>query len=240
MSGIRILAFDTATAATTVALWDGAGEPVTARDDPPAGARPRHTTMLLALIERVLGEAAVGWDEIDRIAVGVGPGTFTGLRIGIATAQALGHSRGIELCGVSTLRSLALRACESDGGASEAYFAVIDARRREVFAAGWRAQALLDPTAPALLEPVATAPDALLERAPGLAAGALAVGDGAVAFRGALEHHGVSIPADGSGLHRVDAIGHCRLAAGWPAGHVRPAYLRASDAELNLRAAQQR
>jgi tRNA threonylcarbamoyladenosine biosynthesis protein TsaB len=240
VSPIRVLAFDTATAATTVALCGGSGEPVAARDDPPAGARPRHTTMLLALIERVLGEADVGWDEIDRIAVGVGPGTFTGLRIGIATAQALGRSRDIELCGVSTLRSLALRAFEADGGVSEAYFAMIDARRREVFAAGWTAQALRDRTAPALLEPLATAPDALLQRAPGLAAGALAVGDGAVASRGALERSGVSIPADGSGLHRADAIGHCRLAAGSPTGDVRPAYLRAPDAELTLRAAQQR
>ena len=240
MSPIRVLAFDTATAATTVALWDGLGEPVAARDDPPAGARPRHTTMLLTLIERVLDEAAVGWDEIDRIAVGVGPGTFTGLRIGIATAQALGRSRGIELCGVSTLQSLALRAFEGDGGASEAYFAVIDARRREVFAAGWSPQALRDQTATALLEPLATAPDALVQRAPGLAAGALAVGDGSVAFRGALERSGVSIPADDSGLHRVDAIGHCRLAAHSPTGDVRPAYLRAPDAELSLRAAQQR
>ena len=58
------------------------------RDDPPAGERPRHATRLLGLITEVMAEAGVGWESIDRIAVGVGPGTVTGLRIGIATAKA--------------------------------------------------------------------------------------------------------------------------------------------------------
>ena len=105
---MNVLAFDTATPATTVAL-SGVGNVVyTARDDPPRGDRPGHATRLLPLATMVIDRAGIGWDGVDRIAVGVGPGTFTGLRIGIATARALARARGIPLVGVSTLQSLAL------------------------------------------------------------------------------------------------------------------------------------
>jgi tRNA threonylcarbamoyladenosine biosynthesis protein TsaB len=84
---VIVLGLDTATRATAVALLDtDSGEAVQRRDDPPAGARPRHTTRLMALVVEVLGAAGARWADVDRIAVGVGPGTFTGLRIGVATA----------------------------------------------------------------------------------------------------------------------------------------------------------
>ena len=105
---MNVVAFDTATRATTVAL-SGVGNVVyTARDDPKPGERPGHATRLLPLTAMVLERAGVGWDEVDRIAVGVGPGTFTGLRIGVASARALARARSIPLVGVSTLQSLAL------------------------------------------------------------------------------------------------------------------------------------
>src|SRR5262249_39096387 len=89
---VTVLAFDTATPATTVAL-SGVGDVVfTARHDPVPGERPGHATHLLGLVERVMTRAEVGWEGVDRIAVGVGPGTFTGLRIGIATARALARA----------------------------------------------------------------------------------------------------------------------------------------------------
>ena len=85
-----ILAFDTATPATTVAVC---GEhALELRDDPPPGERPRHATRLLPLITEVMEESGASWDSFERIAVGVGPGTFTGLRIGIATARALARA----------------------------------------------------------------------------------------------------------------------------------------------------
>ncbi|MDE3134269.1 MAG: tRNA (adenosine(37)-N6)-threonylcarbamoyltransferase complex dimerization subunit type 1 TsaB, partial [Acidobacteriota bacterium] len=102
---MRILAFDTATALTTVALL-GDGVDLSAVDDPPVGARPGHAQRLLALIQELLERAGAGWEEVDRIAVGTGPGTFTGLRIGIATAEALAAATGTPVLGVSTLRSL--------------------------------------------------------------------------------------------------------------------------------------
>ena len=105
---VKVLGFDTATRATTVALLDSErDEAVERRDDPSPGARPRHTTRLMALVVEVLQVAGADWSAVDRIAVGVGPGTFTGLRIGVATAHALARARDIELVGVSTLHSLA-------------------------------------------------------------------------------------------------------------------------------------
>jgi len=246
---VRVLAFDTATRATTVAL-SGVGEVVyAARDDPRPGERPGHATRLLPLTAMVLDRAGIGWDEVDRIAVGVGPGTFTGLRIGIATARALARARDIPLVGVSTLQSLALAGprgaavvAGADGGAMpsrllDAVVAVIDARRGEVFAAGWRI-AEVEAFEAALLLPHPFAPEALAELLAPLGPTTLAIGDGAIAFREVLERSGAFIPDDDSQLHRVTATNHCRLAAGLEAtvpDEVRPDYLRAPDAEMARR-----
>jgi tRNA threonylcarbamoyladenosine biosynthesis protein TsaB len=168
---MNVLAFDTATAATVAAFGD-----LERRDDPPAGTRPGHAQQLLRLIHAALGASGVGWGDVDRIAVGVGPGTFTGLRIGIATAQALAQATGIELVGVSTLASLEL-AARGVHGEERAILAVIDARRNEAFVSG------------AGLMPCVLTPEALGEVAGAVGGrrvgidssnGVLAVGDGAL------------------------------------------------------------
>jgi tRNA threonylcarbamoyladenosine biosynthesis protein TsaB len=204
-----ILGIDTATPSTAVAVWspDHAAE---RRDDPPPGGRPAHASRLLALVEEV-----VDWDAIERIAVGVGPGGFTGLRIGIATARALAQARDLPLVGVSSLAALAAGA-QHEG----AVVAVVDARRGEVFAA-----------APAAFEPVALPPADLAAR---IAPGTRAVGDGAVRFREVLERAGADVPADDSPLHRVSAVQVCMLgSAGEPAGRdaLLPDYRREPDAK---------
>jgi|HubBroStandDraft_6_1064221.scaffolds.fasta_scaffold220907_2 tRNA threonylcarbamoyladenosine biosynthesis protein TsaB len=236
---MNVVAFDTATRATTVAL-SGVGNVVyTARDDPKPGERPGHATRLLPLTAMVLERAGVGWDEVDRIAVGVGPGTFTGLRIGVASARALARARSIPLVGVSTLQSLALAgpaASETLAGV-DTVFAVLDARRGEVFAAGWRIAEVEEFDA-ALLLPHPFAPEALAELLTPLGPTTLAIGDGAIAFREVLERSGAFIPEDDSQLHRVTATNHCRLARGLQASipdEVRPEYLRAPDAEMARR-----
>jgi tRNA threonylcarbamoyladenosine biosynthesis protein TsaB len=247
---MRILGLDTATRATAVALWDtsGSAPAVEARDDPAPGRRPGHATHLLRLVAEVMERGAATWQDLDRIAVGVGPGTFTGLRVGIATAKALSRSRGIPIVGVSTLQSLAVGASLGAPAPTKpstpagAVAAVIDARRREVFAASWSLEheAARRTLGAQLLEPRAISPSELAERLRSLGAAALAVGDGAVEFRAILERSGASIPEDGSGLHRVSAVNHCRLAAGCPAGapdDIRPEYLRLPDAEIARRAA---
>ena len=220
---MRILGFDTATSATTVALANGESV-LERRDDPPVGARPRHTTLLMRMIVELLDEAGWSWDDLDRIAVGIGPGTFTGLRIGVSTARALAHARGLELVGISTLESL------SRGADADVVCAAIDARRGEVFAAVWDQGRLV-------LGPAAFDPALLADR---LGPGTLAVGDGAIAFRDVLVPSGALIPADNAALHRVTAVNHCRLgllaSASEPDG-VLPDYLRLPDAELSRRAA---
>lgn len=233
---MTLLALDTATPATTVAL-SGVGAAVfTARHDPPPGERPGHATQLLPLVARVMDRAGIGWAGIDRIAVGVGPGTFTGLRIGIATARALAQARSLPLIGVSTLQSLALARPQPDAvpAGLDAVLAVLDARRGEVFAASWRIDEV-EEFDNALLPPRALAPEALAELVAPLGPATLAIGDGAVAFREALERSGSFIPEDDSLLHKVTAVNHCRLAdhlEGGAPDEVRPDYLRAPDAEI--------
>ncbi len=239
---MRVLGFDTATRATAVALCglDGREDCLQARDDPPAGARPGHATRLLPLIVELLERTSTTWAEVDRIAVGVGPGTFTGLRIGIATANALHQARGIPLVGVSTLKSLALNGAKvaADDAETEVVVAVIDARRGEAFAAAWRSAGgqLTD----ILMAPRAVPPEQLAALLEPLGHSVLALGEGAVEFRSALERSGALVPDDDSDLHRVTAINHCVLAGRVPEGgpdEIRPEYLRLPDAEIARRAA---
>lgn len=243
-SGVRILAVDTATAATSVAFWDQTGSPLEARDDPPPGRRPGHATRLLPLAVELLGDAGIGWEELDRIAVGTGPGTFTGLRIGIATARALARGAGIPLVGISTLQSLAAAAqAHPDAAQVDAVLAVLDARRGEVFAAAWwHGEAAVPDDAAAqraLLAPRAYAPEMLATVIEQLGLPALAIGGGAVEFREVLERSGAVIPEDDSELHSVSAASHCRLACELRAtvrDEVLPEYLRLPDAEIARRA----
>ena len=219
---MRLLAFDTATPATVVAvLRDGAV--FEARHEPAPGERPGHASQVLPLALSLLEEAGLDFGDLDRIAVGTGPGTFTGLRIGVATARALAQASGAELVGISTLRTLA-SAAEADGPV----LAVLDARRGEAFVAAYDGDEELVP-------PAAVTPEMLAATArPGWPA----VGDGAVRFRAVLEPSGARIPADGSPLHSVSATAMARLAERAPeTGRegVTPDYLRLPDAEIAYR-----
>jgi tRNA threonylcarbamoyladenosine biosynthesis protein TsaB len=187
---------------------------------------PGHTTRLLEEVERA-AQAAGGWSGVERIAVGLGPGSFTGLRVGIATAQALGASTGLPLSGVGTLDGLALGIAEEHPAGGDPV-AVLDARRGEAFAARYSAagERLWGPwvgTPEALGVLLAESPDP-----------ALAAGSGAVRFRDELEDRGVEVPGDEDPVHRVAARHVCALA--WAkrsaAGQALfPNYLRPPDAE---------
>ena len=215
-----VLGLDTATPSTVAGvLVDDAVFEV--RDDPAPGARPAHAGRLLAAAEEALEAAGVGWEALDRLAVGVGPGSFTGLRIGIATARALAQARGLPMVGVSTLEALARGA-----GDAPLVLAALDARRGEIFAAAWRGGA-------PLLAPSALAPEALAERVRAMPVAPLAVGDGAVRFRDSLEAAGARVPHDEDGVHRLRAEQVCRLGAeGSPTDRdaLLPDYLREPDA----------
>jgi tRNA threonylcarbamoyladenosine biosynthesis protein TsaB len=187
---------------------------------------PQHTTALLAEIERAAG-AAGGWDAVERIAVGIGPGSFTGLRVGIATARALGLSRGLPLSGVGTLDALGRGLGEA--AEERSCLVVLDARRGEVAAALYAADGKR------LWGPSLSSPEELAERIASLPEAALCGGSGAVRFRQQLKSRNVEIPDDADPVHRVAARHICALAAAMPdkdeSGSLAPNYLRPPDAE---------
>jgi tRNA threonylcarbamoyladenosine biosynthesis protein TsaB len=255
-----VLGFDTATAATTVALRLADGQAIERRDDPAAGAHPGHATRLLEMSRELLADAGVAWSAVDRVAVGVGPGTFTGLRVGVATARGLAQSLSADLVGVSSPRALALAAFASDaephagasvdavaaaaahvGAGAEAVLAVIDARRGEAFASAYEPGA--DGLPRELTPPRALAPQLLAsviadtEEAAGGRRRWLAVGDGAVRFREQLDAAGAHTPPDSSVLHRISAAAICELGSRATAASIDglvPDYRRRPDAELAL------
>ena len=222
-----ILALDTATPATVVGVARPDGTLVAERrHDPAPGERPGHGPMLLALAAQALDQAGVAWADLTRLGVGVGPGTFTGLRIGVATARALAQGLGdVAIAPVSTLHALAVAARDDDPAAP--VLAVLDARRGEAFVAAYDAAGaqLLSPTA---WRPEQFAGVAVLGPGPWRA-----VGDGAIRFRADLEAAGVTVADDASALNRVSAAALCRLAAEGPTVErdaLVPEYVRSPDA----------
>jgi tRNA threonylcarbamoyl adenosine modification protein YeaZ len=124
---VLLLAFDTATPAVTVALHDG-GRVLAERTT--VDAR-RQGELLSPYIVEVLEQADAAIGDLTHIAVGVGPGPFTGLRVGVVTARVLGQSLGVAVAGVCTLDALAAEAVRS-GAVHDSFLVTTDARRREV------------------------------------------------------------------------------------------------------------
>jgi tRNA threonylcarbamoyladenosine biosynthesis protein TsaB len=199
---------------------------------------PRHSTALLADIERA-AEASGGWQRVGRIAVGRGPGSFVGIRIGLATARGLAASTGVPASGVCTLDALgrAIREQAASSGAPlpplagerrTGSLAVLDARRGEVFAA------LYAGSGERLWEPFVAAPADLAEKVAALSAPPRAAGSGAVRFRQELVDRDLDIPDDADPVHRVSARHICALveATGYGGGDsLDPIYLRPPDAQ---------
>jgi tRNA threonylcarbamoyladenosine biosynthesis protein TsaB len=186
--------------------------------------RPLHATRLLEEVERAAA-AAGGWEAVDLIAVGLGPGTFTGLRVGISTARGLAVGLGLPVRGVCTLDALAAGIQESQSGVA---LAVLDGWRGEVFAA------LYDVDGNRTWEPAVYKPDELAERVAELPAPPSVAGSGAVRFRQELAQGGVRIADDSDPIHRVAARHVCALAAsagGEDRDGLAPIYLRPPDAE---------
>jgi len=209
---VLILAFDASTPVTTVALANGsevlAEVSVTAR-----GA----SEALLPAIHAALGLTGEDLGSVERVLAGVGPGTFTGIRIAAATARALSAGTGTFLSKNSTLAALAAPALSCSGDV----LAVLDARRGQVFA---RRFSEAGPTT----DIYCVRPEELaVEGSP------FVVGDGAVRYREALSGLG-RIPPDGSPLHRVSAVGHIISTDLTPVSpeELVPIYVREPDAEV--------
>jgi tRNA threonylcarbamoyladenosine biosynthesis protein TsaB len=194
-----ILAFDTATEIATSALVD---------DGEVLGERVSRAVTVLEDVDALLRQAGARTGDLDALAVGIGPGSFTGLRIGLATARGLALGLEIPVAGVSTLAALA---AGTPGGTP-----VIDARRREVFVLQDEPRAIL----PSELHP---------------AAGDLLVGSGAVRYRDVFEAAGASVPPDDDDRHLPRARFHAQLAENFTtAENIEPLYLRAPDADRTL------
>jgi tRNA threonylcarbamoyladenosine biosynthesis protein TsaB len=221
------LGFDTATETLTVAVADGGETVLELEAGPGEDGRPRHSALLLSEAERCVA-AAGGWERIDRIAVGIGPGSYTGLRIGIATARALAQGRGVELHGIPTPSALALGMSALPEADGRALLPVLDARRGQAFAAAYPEgeRSYGEPDIKVLT------PDELGVLASGLKP--LAAGDGALRFRAELEAVGATVVPEGNAVHRVAARNICALAeevAPEPAERIEPIYLREPDAK---------
>jgi tRNA threonylcarbamoyladenosine biosynthesis protein TsaB len=216
---MNILGFDTSTSATSacVVRSDGAiyefEPPVERLSEPPGHARE-----LMPAVDRLMRDAGLGFADLDALAVGIGPGGFTGLRIGIATAHGLAQATGLPLHPVLSLAALA-------EGCHPSAFPLIDARRNEVYG--------LDRDR----EPFVGSIDYAIAKAP---PGALAAGDGSIRFREALESAGIRVAPGDSRTHVVRGLYICRLAAGVrpaPPESVVPCYLREPDAKPPSRSA---
>lgn len=131
-----LLAFDTATPLVTVALYDADAGAVVAEH---VSERPmKHAEQLAPLIDRAMGEAGIVRQDLTAIAVGVGPGPFTGLRVGLVTARTLGFVLEIPVYGVCSLDVLAVEAVDT-GTVSGPFVVATDARRKEVYLARYDA-----------------------------------------------------------------------------------------------------
>jgi tRNA threonylcarbamoyladenosine biosynthesis protein TsaB len=198
-SGVLTLAFDTATSAATAAL---------VRDGEVLGETVSRAVRVLEDVDELFRESGATRTELTGIVVGTGPGSFTGLRMGVAAARGLAFALEIPVAGVSTLAALA-------AGAPGA-LPVVDAGRREVFT-------LRDG------EPVVCPPGDIP-----LDPETLCVGDGALRYRMALEERGANVPPDDDERHLPRARFHAELARAFgPADAVEPLYLRIPDAERN-------
>ncbi|HSJ17057.1 MAG TPA: tRNA (adenosine(37)-N6)-threonylcarbamoyltransferase complex dimerization subunit type 1 TsaB [Solirubrobacterales bacterium] len=219
---------DTATADVAVAIARD-GEVLVDRSVPPEpGARPRHAAVLLAEVERA-ATAVGGWERVDAIAVGLGPGSFTGLRVGIATARGLAQGLGKRMAGICSLDVLARGIGEHPEGRGRPRLAVIDAKRGQVFAALHGAGGERE------WGPAVAAPEEIGDRVPLAGRNPLAAGDGTVRFRRDLEHAGVEVLPEDQAAHHLSARHVCALAQEVPPSaprEIKPIYLRPPDAEI--------
>jgi len=204
-----LLSFDTATPLVTVAIHDGQDVVAERVSDLPM----KHGEQLAPLIESVIADTGLVRQDLTAIAVGVGPGPFTGLRVGLVTARTLGYVLDIPIYGVCSLDVIAIEALDT-GAVRGGFMVATDARRKEVYLAAY------DDQGRRLEGPVVSRPAEVATDLP-------VAGEGARLYPDAFAH----------------AVGPVRPSAGWLARVVseeraelldpEPLYLRRPDAVVN-------
>ncbi len=230
--GLRLLAIEASTMAASCALFEGERCIVSDfRLDP----KTHHSETLLPLIDGVFKQAGLTPRDLDAVAVTRGPGAFTSVRIGLATARGLAYARRLPVYALSTLRVLAMQA---EGSESTPVLSLIDARKGEVYG-----QLLAGSLATS--ESLVTARTDKAERWMADALQAISgeiccIGTGALAYRDRLVELGGDRLhfATEEGAHpRAETLGTCvlqRLVANLPMDEAIPVYLRKPEAVVNL------
>jgi tRNA threonylcarbamoyladenosine biosynthesis protein TsaB len=230
---MRILSIDTTTMQGSVALSEG--DLLIAQEQ--HGIRATHSERLLASIDHLLSMAKWSRSEIEGIAVALGPGSFTGLRIGLATAKGMALAIGCPIVGVSSLECLAL----NGRGAEGTVVSLIDAKRGELYAAAYRIP--WEGRLQTVMEECVLGPDELVKRLETIEASLILVGDGVIRYGSRLQEalggrasmpkgvysfpqaHNLAILA----LERLGRGEHGDLAS------LAPNYIRRSDAEIGFK-----
>ncbi|HPW45957.1 MAG TPA: tRNA (adenosine(37)-N6)-threonylcarbamoyltransferase complex dimerization subunit type 1 TsaB [bacterium] len=229
---MKILSIDTTSMRGSIALSDGATLVALDRQEEPSS----HSERLFGKLDSMLAESGWGISDIEGVAVAIGPGSFTGLRTGLAAAKGVALSLEVPIAGVSSLKSLALN---GDDYSLKYVATLIDARRGELYAALWDISARGFPAE--IISESLLSPEALIEKLRQFGSHFLAVGDGAIAYRDRLSAElGDSIQiADGMGIlpnaHNLALLAGERLSSGGDdLKKLVPNYIRQSDAEIGF------
>jgi tRNA threonylcarbamoyl adenosine modification protein YeaZ len=210
---VLVLALDTATPAVTAGVVEVTADATTTRGVHVTHDARKHGELLLPGALAACAEAGVALPDVDAVVVGAGPGPFTGLRVGMVTAAALGDALGVPVHGVCSLDAIA---AEAPGDVDGPLLVVTDARRREVYWAAYEGGRRIS-------GPHVESPAALAERIPGLGAVAAAGASAAVAGLRVVR-------PDAPGPAGLVACALDALRAGARPGPLEPLYLRRPDA----------
>ena len=225
-----IIGFDTATEETVVGAMVEGESTFEFRSGPAEGDRPAHSSELLPAVEQAV-DSVGGWDNVGRVVTGVGPGTYTGLRVAIATAKGIALARTAEVAGIPTLEAMArsiflARSGEEDGPSIAV--PALDARRGELFFAAY------DRGGRELLPASVGSPEALAEAVSQLGGPLLLAGPGALRFRSELMAQGLGLAGVDDPANHLLGLAICELGDQEDRngqGPLEPIYLRAPDAE---------
>ncbi len=233
-----LLAIDTATKCASLAVTSGTLASGEVLGSLSLCSHITHSRRLISCVDYLFSQLEIGWQDLDGIAVGLGPGSFTGLRIGMASAKGFAFAAGLPLLGVATLAGIA-----ASSGVSGSVWVALDARKNQIYAAKYRCSS---PEIPVLEIPIqAIDPAAFVQL---VDKGDVIAGDGVMTY-GSLwrQKLGEDVWFAPQHLHRVSAAA-CGLICGEQYNNgdfldletAEPLYVRASDAELNLAQKKQR